>query len=133
MTDGNNRSIAQRHNDLVWPIVVLGITFMAAVVIVIVTGHNTNDLIRAIAALGSTSATALAALGYLRAGQAAKQTNGDLDDRMKQSVKAGITDAVNELRSQASAPPAAAPPVVPGRRRKSAAADAPTEKLRPPA
>lgn len=129
MTNPNDpRTTSTRHNDYVWPIVVMGLAVLASLVIIIVTGHNTQDLIKGITAILSTLGTVLGGLSYLKSSQAAKQTNGDLDDRMEAAVREGITRALQ----QAQQTPPAAPIAVPGRRpRRSSPIVAPTEP--PPA
>lgn len=83
-----------------WPVTVLGLGVLAAVVTIVVTGHNVDDLVRGLVALFSATG-ALAGIGaYVRSTQAAKQTNGDLEDRMHQAVAKGITTALQQAASR---------------------------------
>lgn len=118
---------AEKHNALVWPAALVATTLIVGLVAIIVTGHNTDDLVRAVGALFSIAGTLVGTGAWLRATQAAKQTNGDLDDRINAGVQRGITLALQ----QANQAPAAA--TVPGRRRRqSPAGDPPTEQLSRP-
>lgn len=102
------RSIAQRHNDYVWPLVILAVAVLAALVVIIVTNHKPDDLLKALTALLAALGSTLGGLSYLKSSQAAKQTNGDLDDRMTTAVQQGITLALKQAQQQQTAPPAAA-------------------------
>lgn len=123
-------------NELMWPLTVLGVALLAVLGAIILTGHQTDDLVRAIAALGATASTLLSAGAYLRSTQAAnrsqkavQQTNGDLDARMQQAVHHGITTALTVAQQQAAGDLAPAP----AKRPKRHPADEPTQKLTPPA
>lgn len=132
----NDKPTRGAVNELMWPLTVLGIGLLAAIVVIILTGHQTDDLVRAIAALGATASTLLSAGAYLRSTQAAnrsqqavRQTNGDLDARMTDAVHAGISRALTVAQQQAAGDSAPAP----AKRPKWHPADAPTEKITPPA
>lgn len=102
-----------------WPVTVLGLGMLAAVVVIVITGHNVDDLVRGLVALFSATG-ALAGIGaYVKSSQASKQTNGDLEDRMHKAVAKGITTALQQAGQRRSP--------------KRHAADAPTEKMHPPA
>lgn len=120
------RSTSVRHNALIWPGTVLAVVLVGALCAIIVTGHNTDDLVRAIGALFSVAGTVVSTGAWVRSTQAAKQTNGDLDKRIEDGVQKGITLALQQAR----ATPA---PAVPGRRgRKPTADDPPTERIAAP-
>lgn len=125
-------------NELMWPLTILGLGLLGGLVVLILTGHSADDLVRAIAALGATASTLLSAGAYLRSTQAAnrsqqavKQTNGDLDARMEDAVHEGIKRALTVAQRQAAGDVA---PIVPGmsKRPKRHAGDTPTEKITPP-
>lgn len=116
---GPDRPTSARHNDLIWPAALLGSVMIAALCIIIVTGHSTDDLVRSIGALSGVYAATVSTAGWVRSTQAAKQTDGELDARIKSGVHEGITLALQQAAQQ------------PGRRRR-AAPDAPTEKLPAP-
>lgn len=113
-------------SGLQWPVVVLGLGLLAAIVLIIITGHNVDDFVRGIGALFSATG-ALAGIGaWVKSTQAAKQTNGVLDQRIEDGVHRGITRALVTAQTQALATPRV-------KRPKTAHDDPPTEKLSRPA
>lgn len=123
-------STSARHNDLIWPAALVTSVLMLVLGAIIVTGHDTAELIRGVGALFSVVATGVSAAGWVRSTQAAKQTNGDLDARMAAAVKAGITQGLQQAaRAKASTGNA----TVPGRsRRRPEVDDPPTAKMNRP-
>lgn len=119
----HDSSTSSRHNDLIWPAALVASTMIGALVVIIVTGHNTDDLVRAVGALFAIASTLVSTGAWVRSTQAAKQTNGDLDDRIKTGVQEGITLALQQFQAQQSVP------VVPGRRRKAPPDDPPTARM----
>jgi hypothetical protein len=124
------RSSAARHNDLIWPVALVVSVLIVGLVVIIVTGHKTDDLVRSVGAMFSIVGAGAGTAGWIRSTQAAKQTNGDLDDRMAAAVQTGITRGLQQA-SRAKASTANA--TVPGRsRRRGDEEDPPTRKMNRP-
>jgi len=116
-----DRGGGRSNAALDWPVVVLGLGVLAALVLIIVTGHNVDDLVRALGALFSATG-AIAGIGaYVKSSKAVRQTNGDLDARMKDAVHTGITTALVTANQQQA------------KRAKRVTGEGPTVKVVPPA
>jgi hypothetical protein len=118
----STRTSAQ-HNALIWPAALCASVMIAGLSVIVATGHNTDDLVRAVGALFSIASTAVSTGAWVRSTQAAKQTNGDLDSRIATGVQQGITVALQQAQG---APPRAARP-------RRSAPDVPIDKIAPPA
>lgn len=94
---------------MIWPLVVLGVAFIAGLVTIIISGHNADDLTKAITAFGATLGSVAGAGAWIQARQASKQTNGALDQRMEAAFHRGLASALQEAQSRPSKhrPPAA--------------------------
>lgn len=122
-TSNSGRSTSAQHNALIWPGALCASVLIAGLSLIVATGHNTDDLVRAVGALFAIASTAVSTGAWVRSTQAAKQTNGDLDARIEAGVQKGLTRALQQ----------AAQPEAVARRAKRHAAEAQTEKTRPPA
>ena len=93
-----------QSSGLGWPLTVLGIALLAAVVAITVTGND-------VAGLNDTLTLVLSGVGaaggvgaWVRSTQAARQTNGVMDERIADGVQEGITRALEQAQAAAGAP-----------------------------
>lgn len=109
---GPDDATGSQTSGLGWPLVVLGVAVLGSIVAVTLTGHDPSALTNTIGVLLSTAGAAGGLGAWIKSTQAAKQTNGVLDERMRQAVTTGIAEALADA-AQARQPPTGRAPVRP--------------------
>lgn len=85
------------------------VAVLAAVTIISVTGGDTKGLNDTLGLLLGGVGAAGGIGAWIRSSQAARQTNGVMDDRMADAVSAGITQALEQARAEAAGKTRASP------------------------
>jgi hypothetical protein len=129
---GQHGQPSSLSSNLGWPIVVLGLGVVSAITVIVVTGHNVDDLVRGLGALFGATGTVAGIGAWIKSTQAAKQTNGALDDRMRDAVHTGIHTALQTAQQQ-SAVPVPVPGATAKRPKQRPASDGETARIKPPA